>query len=285
MHRIDTSTAQVDKFGAGKNGFTGGNPQTGELPTALDETFFDSVQEEIAAVIEAAGIELSKNSNIQLLSALRTSFSAGRLLNVQTFTSSGTYTPTPGTKSVVVEVQAGGGGSGGCPATGANSVAASGGGGSGAYAQSRLITNFANVNITVGSGGAAGASGGGTGGVGGVSSFGDLMVCPGGTGGLTTGTTAVSYPASRGGSTDTNAPSGGNIVAAKGKPGGGTTILTQTIGTLGYGGTSRFSAGGGGGGESGAFGSGACGVANFASHSATSGFSGGNGIVIVWEYA
>ncbi|MEG9486922.1 MAG: hypothetical protein MIK87_21285, partial [Pantoea brenneri] len=24
MHRIDTSTAQKDKFGAGKNGFTGG---------------------------------------------------------------------------------------------------------------------------------------------------------------------------------------------------------------------------------------------------------------------
>ncbi len=36
MHRIDTPTAQVDKFGAGKNGFTAGNPQTGELPTALD---------------------------------------------------------------------------------------------------------------------------------------------------------------------------------------------------------------------------------------------------------
>ncbi|MGX2009878.1 phage tail protein, partial [Enterobacter asburiae] len=55
MHRIDTSTAQVDKFGAGKNGFTGGNPQAGELPTALDADFFDSIQEELAAVIEASG--------------------------------------------------------------------------------------------------------------------------------------------------------------------------------------------------------------------------------------
>lgn len=70
MHRIDTSTAQVDKFGAGKNGFTGGNPQTGELPTALDPDFFDSVQEEIASVIEAAGLALSKSSNSQLLSAM-----------------------------------------------------------------------------------------------------------------------------------------------------------------------------------------------------------------------
>lgn len=71
MHRIDTSTAQVDKFGTGKNGFTGGNPQTGELPTALDENFFDSVQEEICNVIEGAGIALAKGTRNQLLSALK----------------------------------------------------------------------------------------------------------------------------------------------------------------------------------------------------------------------
>lgn len=71
MHRIDTSTAQVDKFGAGKNGFTGGNPQTGELPTALDADFFDSIQEEISGVIESAGIALAKSDNGQLLSALK----------------------------------------------------------------------------------------------------------------------------------------------------------------------------------------------------------------------
>jgi len=71
MHRIDTPTAQQDKFGAGKNGFTGGNPQTGELATALDADFFDSVQEEIAGVIEAAGTALVKGDNTQLLSALR----------------------------------------------------------------------------------------------------------------------------------------------------------------------------------------------------------------------
>lgn len=71
MHRIDTSTAQVDKFGSGKNGFTGGNPQTGELPTALDENFFDSVQEEICNVIEGAGIALAKGTRNQLLSALK----------------------------------------------------------------------------------------------------------------------------------------------------------------------------------------------------------------------
>ena len=71
MHRIDTSTAQKDKFGVGKNGFTGGNPQTGELPTALDAPFFDSLQEELSAVIEAAGISLKKDDNAQLLQAIR----------------------------------------------------------------------------------------------------------------------------------------------------------------------------------------------------------------------
>lgn len=70
MHRIDTSTAQKDKFGAGKNGFTGGNPQTGELPTALDQDFFDSLQEEIARLIESAGLLLSKSNNDQLQEAI-----------------------------------------------------------------------------------------------------------------------------------------------------------------------------------------------------------------------
>jgi len=74
MHRIDTSTAQVDKFGSGKNGFTGGNPQTGELPTALDADFFDSIQEEISGVVEGAGIALDKSKNNQLLIALKALF-------------------------------------------------------------------------------------------------------------------------------------------------------------------------------------------------------------------
>ena len=70
MHRIDTSTAQVDKFGKGKNGFTSGNPQTGEPPTALSAEFFDSIQEEISLLIETAGLVLDKSQNSQLLSAL-----------------------------------------------------------------------------------------------------------------------------------------------------------------------------------------------------------------------
>ncbi|HEN3429320.1 TPA: tail fiber protein [Yersinia enterocolitica] len=77
MHRIDTQTAQVDKFGAGKNGFTRGNPQTGVPATALDDDYFDTVQEELAGVVEAAGFALNKANRAQLLAAIQKLVSEG----------------------------------------------------------------------------------------------------------------------------------------------------------------------------------------------------------------
>ena len=71
MHRIDTKTAQNDKFGAGKNGFTRGNPQTGTPATDLDDDYFDMLQEELCSVVEASGASLEKGRNDQLLTALR----------------------------------------------------------------------------------------------------------------------------------------------------------------------------------------------------------------------
>ncbi|MEV3830225.1 hypothetical protein RI534_13390 [Aeromonas allosaccharophila] len=71
MHRIDTSTAQKDKFGAGKNGFTAGNPQTGVPPTEVSADILDALQEEICAVVEVAGLSLDKENNSQLLSAIK----------------------------------------------------------------------------------------------------------------------------------------------------------------------------------------------------------------------
>ena len=70
MHRIDTPPAQEGKFGAGKNGFTAGDPTLGVPATQLDETFFDSVQEEICAVIEGVGIQLKKSDRAQLSAAI-----------------------------------------------------------------------------------------------------------------------------------------------------------------------------------------------------------------------
>lgn len=71
MHRIDTSTAQKDKFGAGKDGFTSGNPQTGVPATEVSAAILDSWQEELCAVVEGAGGKLEKGNNSQLLMAIQ----------------------------------------------------------------------------------------------------------------------------------------------------------------------------------------------------------------------
>ncbi|EAQ1704812.1 tail fiber protein [Salmonella enterica] len=70
MHRIDTPTAQKDKFGQGKNGFTNGDPATGRRATDLNSDMWDAVQEEVCTVIEAAGIPLSKGEHTQLHAAI-----------------------------------------------------------------------------------------------------------------------------------------------------------------------------------------------------------------------
>ncbi|ECF0260902.1 phage tail protein, partial [Salmonella enterica subsp. enterica] len=77
MHRIDTPTAQKDKFGQGKNGFTNGDPATGRRATDLNSDMWDAVQEEVCTVIEAAGIPLSKGEHTQLHAAI------GRLIAEQ----------------------------------------------------------------------------------------------------------------------------------------------------------------------------------------------------------
>ncbi|EED5205019.1 TPA_asm: tail fiber protein [Salmonella enterica] len=70
MHRIDTPTAQKDKFGQGKNGFTNGDPATGRRATDLNSDMWDALQEEVCTVIEAAGIPLSKGEHTQLHAAI-----------------------------------------------------------------------------------------------------------------------------------------------------------------------------------------------------------------------
>ncbi|WP_425855820.1 hypothetical protein [Aeromonas veronii] len=80
MHRIDTSTAQKDKFGAGKNGFTLGDAQTGVPPTEVSADILDALQEEICSVVEESGLELNKGSNSQLLSAIK-KLASGRHYN------------------------------------------------------------------------------------------------------------------------------------------------------------------------------------------------------------
>lgn len=287
MHRIDTPTAQVDKFGAGKNGFTGGNPQTGELPTALDADFFDSVQEEIAGLIESAGLSLDKTKNNQLNEAIKNLVGKGRLINVQTFTASGKYTPTVGTNSVVVEVQGAGGGAGGIGGAGSSTVAIGNGGGGGGYAKSRLTSGFSGVSVIVGNGGSGGNLAPTNGTAGGMSSFGSITATGGG-GGL--GQAQVTPPFGATG-TGGGVASGGNISNIRGMPSSHAYALSTTSVAAGHGGSSFLGTGGfssavnGYAGTDGyLYGGGGGGGYRF-NGAGFAGGAGANGVVIIWEYA
>lgn len=75
MHRIDNSTAVAGLPAPAPIGtpgfFTGGNKPTGLAPTRVDDDWCNSVQEEIANVVLAAGLQLSKVSNTQLYEAIQ----------------------------------------------------------------------------------------------------------------------------------------------------------------------------------------------------------------------
>ena len=71
MKRISTATKVVDKFGAGKPGFTNGNAVAGLAATDLEADWFDHVQEEISRVIEAGGGAVDGSSYTQLLTAIQ----------------------------------------------------------------------------------------------------------------------------------------------------------------------------------------------------------------------
>ena len=71
MLRINTTNKAVDLFGAGKHGYQGGNPSTGQAATELSFDAMNALQEEIAAAIEGSGAALNPASNGQLLAAIR----------------------------------------------------------------------------------------------------------------------------------------------------------------------------------------------------------------------
>ncbi|MGK7018160.1 carbohydrate kinase [Klebsiella pneumoniae] len=323
MHRIDTKTAQKDKFGAGKNGFTSGNPQTGTPATDLDDDYFDMLQEELCSVVEASGASLEKGRHDQLLTALRAlllsrknpfgdiksdgtvktalenldlgdeSGYVGRLLNVQTFYTSGTYTPTAGTKKVIVEMVGGGGGGAGARAAGPGQVAVGGAGGAGSYAKAQFTSGFSGVNVIVGSGGMGGTTSNPYASSGGTSSFGNLVSAAGGDSGKPAGPSG-SFPFSTVAATVSASPSGsGVIVGTPGEGAASSIALSAGVSISSPGGSSRFGAGGfitayGANGIDGAgYGAGGGPVATSTGtpNTALAGGNGSMGIVIVWEYA
>lgn len=76
MKRIDSSTAVIDKFGQGKNGFTSGNVQTGIKATALNADFCNALQEELMAIIEGEGLTPDGDTLTQVYSAIKHAINA-----------------------------------------------------------------------------------------------------------------------------------------------------------------------------------------------------------------
>ena len=64
MHRIDTSTATSDGL------FTEGDPLVPTPATVVSADWLNSVQEELAAIVTNAGLELQKADNTQVLTAI-----------------------------------------------------------------------------------------------------------------------------------------------------------------------------------------------------------------------
>ena len=201
--------------------------------------------------------------------------STGRLLNIQTFTSTGTYTPTTGTNTIKAFVQGGGGGGGGSGGNGGGGapssigtlcIAAGGGagGGAGNYTPGAggTVSGSSVLQALTGSdGGAGGHVSFGQGGNGGPGIFGT------GSGyGGTSNSLATVNPAA--GAANTGAGGGGAVNnGAEGGSGGGAGGLGIYYGPTT--GTSSITIGAGGSAGSGS----------------APGANGGSGIVIIEEYS
>jgi hypothetical protein len=206
-------------------------------------------------------------------------------VNVQQFTSNGTWNKPAGVTYVLVEIWGGGGG-GGSGRRGATNTArsAGGGGGGGGYLQQTFMATglTSTVSVTVGAGGAGGTAitvndtSGNTGTSGGTSLFGTYITGNGGGGGNagTSGGGAsqvvggyawalfiaagqYDYNGGAGGGSDTNINSnlagvtgGFSLYGGPGGAGGGSTTTGTSSAVLGYtrsGGKSLFATGGRGG--------------------------------------
>ncbi|EFB7657124.1 tail fiber protein [Escherichia coli] len=220
----------------------------------------------------------STQAVIQYLGLSDASGYVGRWLNTRVFTSSGTYTPTPGTKRIRVTITGGGGGGGGCKATSNNETFFGAGGGAGGTIISIMTPTQNSYPVTIGAGGAGGVSA--TNGTSGGNSVFASLIAPGGAGGGKVGVTNTN--GGNGG-----VPSTGDIRITGGNGGDG---QSGNIGVSGEGGTSHWGGGGragAGGGVSGkAYGSGGGGAYD-AGYSGTSmtGGKGAAGICIIEEFA
>jgi hypothetical protein len=167
-------------------------------------------------------------------------------VNIQDFTSSGTYTPTAGMVYCKIECIGAGGGGGACSVGSGGSLTASvgGGGSSGSYSwgyYSAATIAASNFTVTIGAGGAGGGYPSGGGATGGSSDYGSFIIGAGGlgaTGGADTGSGGAIAVA---GASATNGV-GGQVNIPGNSGGAGQFSLAGTLASVtgGKGGASYF---------------------------------------------
>ncbi len=291
-----TSQADYEALAALLTGFTAGKASSAQINKALRQgTVMSSVLAQF--ISDTLGVDVLDNgvtsTILANLKAALLSAGTGRLLGApKIITTNQTYAPSAGTKYCLVEVQGGGGGGGGSGNTPSTGISVGAGGGSGGYAKGFYpVASLTGQTMTIGSGGAGGNLSPTAGSSGGQTSFGSLIVCGGGTGGIGTNSTPPfsCYPGSGGSAT------GGNILNLAGDAGTAANASTGNSYIAGRGGNCPLGSGGLGGtttnaGKSGTgFGAGGSGSATGNNATAptpsVNGGAGAPGVIIIWEYA
>ena len=239
----------------------------------------------LAAVANTVVNGLNSNGNLSTIAV------NPACVGVRVFTAGGTYTPTAGTRSQIVQGVAAGGGGGGASFSVASNAAVGGGGANGGYFLRRyaIVAGVGTGTVAVGTAGTAGANTGGTGGTGGNTTFTDgttLCTANGGLGGVgqTFGTGLALVLGGAAPAVSTN-----GTVNGAAAHGGYATRLSGTVAASGAGGSGGFGAGGnsritqGNGNNGTGFGSGGAGAC--ALSASVTGGVGTGGLVLIWEFS
>lgn len=212
----------------------------------------------------------------------------GRLVGSQTFTSSGTYTPSPGMTICEVVALGGGGAGGGAGGAGPGTVSLGAPGASGTLAAGLFSAEQVGVAVSISIGAGGDVAVNAPGGNGGTTSFGALMSAPGGIGGGILNNQVP--PTVNGNGALSLAASGANLYSLRGGADSVTVAVSDTTGYAGAGGSNPY---GRGGPSVGINTTGVSGTGNGAGGSGcllnqgggiTYGAAGTSGIVIIKEY-
>jgi len=215
-----------------------------------------------------------------------------RLLSVVIFVSGTTYTPTNGTRAILVECQGGGGGGGGC-ATAATNSAAAGGGSGGAYAVGWITGITTTKAMVIGLGGAGGVAGANNGSVGADTTF-DVttVVAKGGLGGIADTVAVGPRIGGLGAAGIGSGSSTGNVGKTMSQAGTAGIVLAAAQAVSGDGGGGYMGMGKGqgiktqgAGSNGGNYGGGGAGGCILSGGASVAGGNGGQGFIRVWEFA